>query len=298
MTFTAKTIRGIGFEELEGSPTERISRQGGLEATREFRCDWADRYAFAGELYGVYVDTNGTLSYTPPVQYPGDNQLLLVDEVSMEPFDGSNPDGTAILNLSTGLPSYSNGARVKVTYRQTTSNDQNGENTVNVPEGTYASYESDGSIEYTTVPGTYWEWVVDNKQLTTDISPGLQIPITAHHVTWHNVISPPFSAQRTCRGAVNNATFLGAAAGTLLCMPAKNKVKLQLAPGAPRTSGPAVIWDIEYTFLEKDQDPAIHYGWNWFFRYESGLYELIQTVKGGHDPPFREASFSTLFQFA
>lgn len=288
LTFTARTALGTGFEELENSPKIRISRQSGLEATRVFRVDYADWEKFVGEIYGVYRSVSGTLAYTKPITFPGENPYILADDVSIEPFDGSNPDGTNILSLSTGLPTYSNGAQITVNYKQNVSSGQNDDNSVTVPEGTYYSYEADDAVEMLTVPGNYWRWNSDSKVIATEVSPAIQVPVTHHRVTWHNVLRPPYTTIKACRGHTNSATFVGCAAGTLLLIGTKLRNKFQF-------STRDVLWEVEYTFAEKDQKGDGTTGWNYFFRYDTGAWALIEAAKGANAKPFPSATFANLF---
>lgn len=62
----------VAYEELDGSPRERLDDEKGLSATREFMCDWADRFTLAGQILGRYEQqSDGSVTRYLPQNYPG-----------------------------------------------------------------------------------------------------------------------------------------------------------------------------------------------------------------------------------
>ncbi len=291
---TATTVNGTQFEELEDSPKIRLAKDG-CTAQRRFRCSWDDWNTFAGELFGVRVNVGGTVSITQAVLFPGGQQQnLRVESVDIEPFDGTKPDGSSIISLTQGLPTHANGALIVASYKQVFAS---GGDTPTVPDGTYLTYDANDSIGYTTIPAGYWEWETDSTLLDHEANTGIITATTHHHLGWHNLLSVPETAISRAGGTVNNATFMGKPAGTMLFL------------GAKRTTAFAfdnreVIWNLDYTFAEKSQrdasDPTKVFGWNYFYRYKAdgGTHWLkVRAHLAPQDNPYPSSDFSALFAY-
>lgn len=289
LNLSTTSAGGIQFEELEGSPRIRGDSQG-ITAVRMFRVDWGDYTAFVGELAGLYRNIAGSIVFDRPLPFPGGNTDLLVDEVEVEPFDGSNPIGTSILSLTQGLPSYSNGAKVTATYRQRFDNNSSSSNP-SLPDGTYLTYESEEGVEYMTVPGNYFKWSSDNVKLPDTVNPGIQIPVTHHKLTWHNVLSIPETAMTNCKGHVNDATFYGKPTETMLLTGIQKSTAFAF-------NNNQTVWRVTYTFSEKNMGTvASPKGWNCFFRYDANPnWQAIVDVNNGAKP-YTTADFTSLFSF-
>lgn len=286
----ATSSQGISFEELENSPRIRGDSQG-ITAVRMFKVDWSDYQAFVGELAGLYQNIAGSIVFGKPLQFPGGNTDLLVDEVEVEPFEGSSPVGTSIVNLTQGCSTYSTGAKVTATYRQRFDNNSSSSNPT-LPDGTYLTYASELGAEYMTVPGNTWHWAADSVQLPPDITPGIVIPTIHHQYTWHNVLAPPHAAISAALGCVNNGTFGGKAGGTMLFLGAKMRTAFAF-------SNNQTVWALEYNFSEKNQDGAGAYGWNFFYRYDTNPHwKVIGAHKSPNNTPYALYDFANLFQFA
>lgn len=279
---TLTTAQGIEFEELAGSPVVEIGPQG-VTAQRMFRVPWSDWNNFAGELFGVYKKVGGSIAYTTPLPFPDQSDNLLVEKVRIEPFDGKI-SGTGLLNLTSGLASYPNGAKITATYIQKY---VSGGDNPTPPDGVYMSYMADHGVEYTTVPGGFWEWTSDGKTLSEEANTGIVVPVTQHRLTMHNVLSVPESAISSLSGQVNSATFLGKAVGTMLFMGCQRQTQFAFSQNE-------IVWQLNYLFAERST------GWNKFWRYEAAggsHWAAVQSHDAGNTKPYTEASFTPLFQY-
>ena len=124
--------------------------------------------------------------------------------------------------------------------------------------------------EYIRLPGQSFHWQADPTcPVPPDVLPTLRIPVIEHHVTWQRVLDPPWDAIRSCTGAVNDASFLGADAETVLFDGAKADREFT---GLGDFLEPQFGWRLTYIFREKlikvaeGLDGTQTYGWNHTYR--------------------------------
>jgi hypothetical protein len=285
----------IAFEELEGSPTIRISQQGAA-AVREFRCAWDDWPALVRLLVGHFDLVGASPTFSAPLEFPGVPNLV-VSEIAVEPFDGGAPDGSEVSNLTSGTNRYLlAGARVTATYR--TLFDAAGAargDLPSVPEGTFLTYEAELGTEVQSLPGRTWHWVdsPDNPPLLADQGPALLVPSGTFHLTWQRVPLPPWGAIRELRGTVNDAAFVGSPAGTVLFLGATVERQFPFSPSGG-------FWEISYTFAERTiaLDGGGTVGWNYQYKETPVSGEHWVAIADDSDnPPYRAGDFSALFAF-
>jgi hypothetical protein len=283
------------FEELEGSPKLAVSEQG-MTAWRSFRVAWADWPAFCGELIGSYQVVGGTFVFTEPLEFPGFPNLV-VSDIQLEPFDPASPDGTGVGTLGAAPNAYSaGGARVTATY--TTAFDVGNEprpELPKVPKGTYLTFRADLGAEYMATPGRIWRWQAPpaNPVVPDDVNPGLLIPQGTFHLTWHRVALPPWSTMRELRGKVNDATFVGAPAGTVLFLGARVRRRFHfVALGG--------FWEVQYTFQEntKELTSGAKVGWNHFYKETKVAGEhWVAIADEDGNAPYGAGDLTQLFVF-
>ncbi len=274
------------FKELAGSPVEQYGEHG-FTAQREFLIAWEDRDRFAAEVLGQAAQYGGTWG----IGYPGKSAVRAV-LIRFEPFDPERIDQKDLAHLARDLNSYSNSfAKARVEYR--TIGGPRSEDP-KVPEGTYLTYRMRFSAEYVPLVARGWQWA-DNPGIPVpdDLQITLSVPIAEHHITWHQVVNPPWQAIRTLQGKVNGGVFLGAAPGTLLLEGADADKEFQTGFDAQH---PELFWRIHYVFRERAvKFGGRVYGWNYHFREKpAGWVELVQNGR----PLYESADFSPLFQFA
>jgi hypothetical protein len=284
----------VSFEELEGSPRLSVD-ESGITARRAFRVAWADWPAFCRELIGSYEVVGGTFVFTPPLAFPAFSNLVVAD-IQIEPFDPASPDGTGIATLAATPNAYTaGGARITATYVTAFDVDnQPRPQLPQVPKGTYLTYRADLGAEYVATPGRIWRWDdAEQSVVPDDVNPGLLIPQGTFHLTWHRVALPPWDAIRELRGKVNDASFVGAPAGTVLFLGARVRRQFHFfALGG--------FWEVQYTFQENTKELAsgAKVGWNYFYKeLKVDDEHWVPIADEDGNPPYGPGDLTQLFVF-
>ena len=143
------------------------------------------------------------------------------------------------------------------------------------------------------LPLSNWKWS-DRPDivLPNDISGVKQIPYTEHHLTWNQVIGPPWSAISQMQGKVNQTAFIGCEPGTLLFVGAAGN-KLYRKGDTVSDNPSSFTWQIRYVFREKSiKSGGSIFGWNHFYRQSPpGWVELVDGVDKFYD----SGDFNDLF---
>lgn len=283
----------VAFEELEGSPRLHIDHAG-TRAVRLFRVAWTDWQDFSRELLGTYRRVGCAYRFEPPLSFPGLSDVV-VTNLAVEPFDGGNPEGSAIRSITSGTNAYPvAGAKITVTYESLLSSTARS-GLPSVPDGTYLTYQADLGADFLSVPGRIWKWEAppDDPKLPPDINPGLLLPTDTYRITWHRVAAPNWEAIRSLRGKTNDVTFMGAAAGTVLFLGARVSRQFQFG-------GDDGFWQVEYSFAEKsiELSGGGKAGWNHFYKEEAvGGENWVEIKDGSGNKPYKSGSLASLFAF-
>jgi hypothetical protein len=277
----------VAFKELGGSPVEQYGPDG-FRARREFLIAWEHRDAFAAALLGTAASHGGA----PQVRYPGKSSVFAV-RLRYEPFDPDNPDPKALASLTDGLNGYSSSfAKATVEYETFNPRDR-----VDGPEneiGTHLTYRMLYGVEPSQITAGGWKWIDQpSVPAPSDVPLIKMLPVTDHHLTWHEVIQPPWETVRELQGKVNSGEFLGCPEGTVLFLGAEAN-KLFRSGFSAEQSG--FCWRINYVFRERGvKQGGRTFGWNHGYRADPpGWAELTN----GTDRLYDLADFSTLFQSA
>lgn len=268
----------VAYEELAGSPTLTMDRQGGT-AKRVVKIAWADIEPFLFEVFPF-----GNVGFPLTASFPG-YRWLRAQSVDVEAFDPENPNGQseAVNRYDTG------GARVTINYAPNSTEDgeenqgdMDGadeivflENEVNVT-GEYliwpnqgVRWELNGAGDYVSCKGGDSDEFAGatgydrNVQVSEEIRVGIIIPMIEHSLTWNYVRRPPWIAIRETIGCVNNNKWAGADPETLLFT--------GVTASRQTTSRGVKAWKVNYKFQEK----CVNYpvpagedaiGWNHFLR--------------------------------
>ena len=283
------------FKELAGSPTESYGPKG-VSAGRRLLCAYEDRLAVAAALLGNGAAVGGQSQ----AQFPGQPALVAM-RVRVEPFDKKPDDQGAFDDLTADLNNYSNQfALVVVDYELL---DSGGHPKLpRVQQGIILSYRMDFGGEYLLLPGQSLQWQSDQTiPVPADALPTLRIPIVEHHITWRRVLEPPWDAIRACAGAVNNDTFMGADAETVLFDGAKADREFT---GLDLTQQAQFGWRVTYVFREKAikvldaSDSETTYGWNHCYRdvpFPGSAWDKLVNQNG--NSLYTAVDFSPLFDF-
>jgi len=279
---------GITFQELEDSPRIKI-KLNATTATRKFLVAWDDWKDFAIELLGSYTVTGTTTNITPPIEFPGVDNLIPID-VDVSPFMPDSPTGTVSVTLDGQHNEYAAGAVVTVSYEtrfNTTS-------PVTAPNGTWVTLEGDLGAEMMTVPGRMFQWTGTSTNLPDDANPGILVPTGQFSLTWHKVLFPPWSTIRSLRGKVNSSSFLGAAAETVLFLGASYRRQFQVTNDSGH-------WEVVYRFAESSKQLASGSvgGWNHFWKEvaASGEHWVKIDAADNGELPYKTGDLSTLFNY-
>jgi len=277
----------VPFKELGGSPVEEYGPDG-FRARREFLIAWEHRDAFAAELLGTAAAHGGA----PQLRYPGKSSVFAFS-LRYEPFDPDHPDPKALASLTDGLNSYSSSfAKATVQYGTITPRDR-----ADGPEneiGTHLTYRMLYGVEPCQITPAGWKWTDrPSTPAPSDVPLIKVVPVTEHHLTWHQVIQPPWDSIRELQGKLNAGVFLGCPEGTVLFLGAEGN-KLFRSGFSAEQSG--FCWEIRYVFRERAvKQGGRTFGWNYAYRADpAGWADLTNGTERLYDL----ADFSTLFQSA
>jgi hypothetical protein len=272
------------FKELAGSPAEQHTSDGFL-ATRKFLIAWEDRDAFAVEVMGAASVNGGSTS----VHYPGKPSVFAV-RLSFEPFDPGAPDVQTLGDLTVGLNSYSGSfAKATVDYRTIVGQDR--DDGPSNECGTYLSYRMVFRSDSVSMTTQGWEWDDEPAAaLPAGLNLSKAVPVTEHHLTWHQVVNPPWSVIHATQGKVNASEFLGCPAETLLFEGAEAGKLFR----AGVDNHPAdFAWQIDYIFRERSiKHGGNVYGWNHTYRPDPTGWARLTN---GTDYLYAAADFNSLF---
>jgi len=278
---------GVAFQELGGSPVEQYGLDG-FSARREFLIAWEDRDAFAAEVLGVAVTYGGTTW----AQYPGKSSAFAV-KLRYEPFDPDGPDVQVLDDVTKGLNGYSGSfAKAVVDYRTVSLRDRDDgpDNEI----GTHLTYRMRFAAEYQPITARGWTWAdAPSIPAPDDLHLTKVVPITEHHLVWHQVINPPWDRIHALQGKVNAGEFLGCPEATLLFEGAEANKLFR----AGFDEGPsAFCWQIHYVFRERSiKHGGQVYGWNHQYREKPPGWAALTN---GTDRLYDLADFDPLFRSA
>lgn len=275
----------LTFQELGGSPVEKYTLED-FSATREFLVPWEHRGDFAVAVFG----TSSASGKKTRVTYPGRKDVYAAS-LRFEPFDPGSVNIRVLENLKTDAVDYDGSyAKAVVEYRTVDSRERS-DGPLN-EEGTSITYRMAVESAAVELPPAAWAWG-NGQAVSAETSLVKSIPETIHYVTWSNVVDPPWNEIMSRQGTINNATFLGCEAGTLLFEGAEaNKLYRR---GAELDEGPSsFVWAIKYAFREKAvKSGGGTRGWNHVYRPETGLWEI---VRNGTNYLYDSSDFNTLFR--
>lgn len=267
----------VAFDELVSSP--RYSGNAGeLTAIREGIISWGAINTLYAELFPGPVAGKPSL----PALLSG-STVLFADEVEFAPF---HSDGEIV--SCSPLNSYDK-ALAKITYR-----------TIPYTQGGGASDQiitrrTERSGEFLTLRNTGVRWVGEaNPIADPEAQAGLFVPSKVIAVTLHRVTPTFYATLKTASdlliGKVNNATFEGHAAGTILYEGMSDEQTVTADGSQP--------YQVELRFnvrIVYNQGSSTPLGWNFFFddSPDQGKWREMETMDG--KPIYLSGDFSTLY---
>lgn len=262
------TVVTTAFTELEDSPQEHYPLTG-FEATRTFKCAWADRHTLAGELRGGISDVNGVLTVVRPATYPA-YPLAVVHDVQIKPFSGVILDTE--LNRAGGNSSQEAQALLTVQYRVPSPNNAATKVHPEDDSGVLREFSVEPSVEYLTMPEGGLFWQPGQIALGNNQGIGLRLYRLVINVTLSNLRELPEGALRLS-GTVNEAAMSFPELGTGWVFQTET---LLFVPGEARQSvreDGERVWSIPYRWHYKEET------WNKFAR-SNGEFEAVYRQVG------------------
>lgn len=275
----------VAFRELSGSPTEKYTADG-FTAEREFLIAWEDRDAFAAEVLGQAAEYGGSTW----INYPGKTAVFAY-HLEYAPLDPDSVDQQTLASLTDGLNSYSSSfAKALVKYKTVSSHDR--EDEPEVDPSTHLSYRMAYALDTSEIPAEGWRWADQPATVLPDALRLVRtVPITEHHLTWKQVVGPPWEAIHELQGTLNSAEFLSCPRGTVLFAGVEAS---KLYRSEADASYPEFCWEIHYVFRERSiKCGGRVFGWNAVYRADpAGWGELTNGGQGLYD----FADFAALFR--
>lgn len=247
----------ITYEELEGSPSIIMDREGG-SARRVFKVAWSDIGRAITEIF-----PGAAFGYPYTASVPG-FPWLRASRMDIAPW---NPEG--MTGNFESMNTYPSGARISVDYvpfkwPETDATEGPAGANSDIQDITFLEHKVNFGGEYLTLPNNGVRWDQDpagentftpqagkydttqadkNFRVFEDVNVGITIPTIEHALTWHYVRRPPWTGIRNCLGKVNSEIHMNTAPETLLFTGASAERSYSTA-GIP-------TWKLEYRISER-----------------------------------------------
>jgi len=278
-----------GWEELQGSPKDSITVDGGPTAERLFLVDWGSKANFYAEMWANQR------------AYPALAHCYLTG-ISTEPFSAELcPDAAVLVAPSSALASYStNGGRVLLARCQYGFDWTEADWPSDIPkpacdEGTELALRTRWAGEIMVLPARAVRWEdnlygdPDGPMAQHDSKAArLFVATPEYQVEWKYVDDPPVAALRDLLGHTNDAAFLGVPAGCLRFEAFELDAGFTLDPTDPFN------WTVRCVLKERRirGDDAIT--WNHDYRGNPPGWEAVDF--SDEQPRFPQVDFSEMFQ--
>jgi hypothetical protein len=266
----------VAFDEFTASPTFSCTASE-VRAVRRGKIAWADIDAMFAELFPAAAYGIPQL----PQRYPG-SSILYAESVNFKPL---HPDGDQLYAFSPPRYTY---AEAEITYK-TIPYEQSDPGTPTASQIVTRRFSISG--EFMTMKNRGIRWKGETTPIKdTEFQAGKIIPMLDASITLHQVTPAYYSSLRTVVndliGKINNATFEGAAAGTLLFLGGEFQQTVSNTGSSP--------WQVDLKFqqrLAKSGSQSV--GWNWAWDDDTGAWREYETTSG--DAVYPEGNFTTLY---
>ena len=201
-------------------------------------CPWEDREEFIIDILG----DGSQFSIRERTAYPGHPGAFAVDVKSIR---FGKQQEVVLLQPEDDLASYDDFAKLTFNYKELIDATRE-----DLPEvDGILTYSTSGSAEMITKSGNGLLWDRNGAAPVPEGAAGVQrIPITEHHLTWHLVLDPPWTAIQNQIGTLNDAVFLDFEAETMLFDSYSASKEFAIAADF---ASPALYWKLEYVFKSK-----------------------------------------------
>lgn len=266
----AITINGVSCQEIVRDYSESADLRG-LGSRKGFLCNWTDRFTVARGLLGL-VSTSGvggSITLTAPLRHP-ELYNCYCTGVEFEPV-GVPSQGTYQLAFTNCIVWAIYGS-----MNFTWGSPDPYQNIDPTRPFIYAEQELDIGTSVVTIPGSKLKFSGGGAM---DQDYGLPIAIVDMKITLHRVPYLPAQAIISKAGAINNATYLGVAAGYLLFNAASNRM-VSMSDGTNTQS-------ITYSFSYRSQP--------WDYAYDGSQNAWVKVLKASGSDLVTRQSFVGLF---
>lgn len=204
----AIVINGVVCQELVNGYTEGVNIQQGPFARKGFLCPWANRFQVAIGLLGLANTTGigGVITLEFPAQHP-ELPTTFAHSVDIQGV-GSPTEGTKQLQFPNAII-WCNYQTMPWTFQPFQQIDPS-------TPFVYAEQRLSSSLEYIQIPGAAATWSTTGFPLQQEFS--YRTVLIDMQITIRNMPYMPSPASLTYGGTVNQATYLGVAAGQLMFM--------------------------------------------------------------------------------
>lgn len=293
MAYNYTTSGGIQYEELEGSPTLRATREG-YQATQVYRIPWTSIGTFLNESFPPVVKVGGGFYQAPPRSFPG-IPYLFTTSVAVEPFDPNNPVAS-IFSAPNQANTYAAGAKVTIEYSTTTQE---------ASDDLLRTHRMSLGGEMMILPVGGFGWTSEQTDdfvpiQHEDVRIGKVIPTIEHSISFEYVPNPPTTAILDTIGCVNESLWEPL---NTISAPAETALFLGADMYRRTTTLGEEAWKLEYRFSQRSikglagelpgglSDPV---GWNHFYHPQNHWWERIKNKQGGN--VYYKADFAPLFE--
>lgn len=247
----------VDYDELEGSPSIVMDREGG-SGRRVFKVAWSEIGRAITEIF-----PGAAFGYPYTASIPG-FPWLRASRMDISPW---NPEGMA--GDSESMNTYPSGAKIVVDYvpfKWPEIDAQDGPEGPNsdIQDITFLEHKISFGGEYLTLPNNGVRWNEDaagvntftpqagkydadkqdkNFRVFEDVNVGITIPTVEHSLTWNYVRRPPWTGIRNCLGKVNSDIHMNSQLETLLFTGASAE-RSYSTTGLP-------TWKLEYRISER-----------------------------------------------
>lgn len=272
----------VAFEEIE-PPRFRVDQKNDFHGRRVFLINFLDTAAFMLELYGGWQVVGGQTFLTPPSYFPSFPGCVCVD-VSAEGWPTDSPQSTTLTTLQSPVTNYQK-SKVEAIYGPRTVIDEPGGTSLSVPDGTYLTVDGFVGGEMQPLPGNALKWGADATNVGVALPDDAMGAVLLTHqefsTVWSRVPRPPWSVMRTNQNTVNNATFLGFAAGYVLYLGTEFSRSFSVTSVSQ--------WTLRHKFKARSQP------WNYTYNKTDSTFRSF--VKSSGSDYFASSTFANLFVF-
>lgn len=270
------------YAELPGSESATFDTSAIVSIERRFVVPWAERNRFARR---VAEYPHPTYRYARPTR------------ITIQPFMGEGEVSIQPVNPFLQTIAYQH-ALITVQYQIDPVEVARWPTGIPVPqrrEGTTLELRLSSGGEFLMLEGAVWADNTDedpSKPVPEEGSPALRLYVAQREIeiVWHRVDDLSVERFEALKGCVNDDTFLGCPAETLLFESYSVSPEVVLDPEEP------VRWAVSCSFLHRElKTGTAVYGWNHEYRRDGIQRVQIRGADGALQDRYLKASFTHMF---